>query len=103
MTLDKHIEFYKAIYNLWNFRLGLTTVQQEAIVPSSNLLFTVQGQKKHSPSWWERVNLRLIETLITSSPDKESQRLGATYCMMGFVQVNTEAAQTFPWLYESMI
>ena len=103
MTLDKHIEFYKAIYNLWNFRLGLSKGQQEAIVPSSIPLFTLQGQKKHTHAWWERVNLRLIETIITSSPDKESQRLGATYCMMGFVQVNDEAAQTFPWLYESMV
>lgn len=102
MSLTQHIDFYKAIYNLWNFRLGLSQAQKDAIVPSHIKLFNVQYEKKHTPVWWEKTNLHLIETLITSSPDKELQRLGATYCMMGFVQVNDEAAQTFPWLYESL-
>ena len=79
MTLQKHIEFYKTIYSLWNFRLGLTTEQQNAIVPPPTNLFTLRSEKKqHSHTWWEKMNLRLIETLITSSPDKEYQRLGAS-------------------------
>ena len=103
MTLQKHIEFYKTIYSLWNFRLGLTTEQQNAIVPPPTNLFTLRSEKKqHSHTWWEKMNLRLIETLITSSPDKEYQRLGATYCMIGFVQVNEEAREAFPWLCESI-
>lgn len=98
MTLEQHINFYGTIYNLWNFRLGLTAAQQEAIIGSTKLF---ASKKKASKIWWEKVNLQIIKTLTTSSPDKELRRLGATYCMMGIVQVNREAAETFPWIYES--
>jgi len=100
MTLAQHINFYKTIYNLWNFRLGLTTEQQGLIVPPPIKLFAIRNEKKHSHLWWEKTNLHLIETLITSSKEKEYQRLGATYCMIGFVEVNEEAATAFPWLQE---
>jgi hypothetical protein len=102
MSVAQHIEFYKTIYSLWNFRLGLTQAQKDYIIPPPAKIFTICPEKKHTPAWWEKTNLHLIETLITSSTDKECQRLGATYCMMGFVQVNDDAATAFPWLYESL-
>jgi hypothetical protein len=102
MTLEEHVEFYKFMYELWNFRLGLTYENQIAIVPSTITLFKTRYEKKHTHSWWERVNLNLIETLVKSSPNKEGRCLGATYCIMGFVKVNKDAAAAFPWLYESL-
>ena len=48
------------------------------------------------------MNLRLIETLISSSHDKESQRLGAMYCLMALVSVCDDAAEAFPWILESL-
>jgi hypothetical protein len=106
MSIDTHIRFYKTLYELWNFRLGLTTAQQLAIVPSPVKLFSLSiyssHQKQHVLHWWEKVNLRLIETLISSSQDKESQRLGAMYCIMGFVSVCNDAGEAFPWILESL-
>ena len=88
------------MYNLWNYKLGLSLEQQNAIVPSSVKLFTVNNKKTYSKNWWEKTNLQLINTLITSSSDKELQRLGATYCMMGFVNIHKDAAEAFPWLHD---
>jgi hypothetical protein len=106
MSIDTHIKFYKTLYDLWNFRLGLSTLQQSAIVPSPLKPFSISiyssHQKQHVLHWWEKVNLRLIETFISSSPDKESQRLGAIYCIMGFVSVCNDAADAFPWILESL-
>jgi len=102
MSLETHIEFYKFMYELWNYRLGLSIQAQCEIVPPPANLFKTRYEKKHNLHWWEKVNLQLIETLIASSSNKESQRLGATYCMMGFVKVNKNAANAFPWLYESL-
>jgi hypothetical protein len=102
MSLETHIEFYKFMYELWNYRLGLSIQAQCEIVPPPANLFKTRYEKKHNLHWWEKVNLQLIETLIASSSNKESQRLGATYCMMGFVKVNKDAANAFPWLYESL-
>ena len=100
MSLENHVEYYKTLYNLWNYKLGLSLEQQNAIVPSSVKLFTVNNKKTYSKNWWEKTNLQLINTLITSSSDKELQRLGATYCMMGFVNIHKDAAEAFPWLHD---
>lgn len=106
MSIDMHIRFYKTLYELWNFRLGLSSLQQSAIVPSPIKPFSLSiyssHQKQHVLHWWEKVNLRLIETLISSSPDKESQRLGAMYCLMSLVSVCDDAAEAFPWILESL-
>jgi oligopeptidase B len=75
MTLNNHIEFYKTLYNIWNFRLGLSHEQKNAIVPHSIELFNVNNIKKYSKSWWEKTNLYHIKTLISSTSDKELQRL----------------------------
>lgn len=98
MSVDNHIEFYKTLYNIWNYKLGLSYEQKNAIVPHSVELFNVNNTKKYSKNWWEKTNLYHIKTLISSTSDKELQRLGATYCMAAFVNVNKDAAEAYPWL-----
>ena len=98
MTVENHIEFYKTLYDLWNFRLGLTSEQRDAIVPGhTGTLFYDFGKKPHTKHWWEKVNLRIIEAFLTRSPDKEQHKLGAMYCIMAFVRINEDAADVFPW------
>ena len=73
------------------------------IAPGAKPLFKhtpdeLNRQRTHTKQWWERLNLSLIEALLTRSPDKEEQKLGATYCVMGLVSISTAAAESFPWL-----
>jgi hypothetical protein len=109
MGLRDHEEFYATLYSLWYSRLGLTHQQRESIVPSyetaASRLFRFspeQGRGRHSASWWERYNLAVIEALLTRSPDKEQRRLGAMYVLMGLVAVCDGAAESFPWLEETI-
>jgi hypothetical protein len=108
MTLQDHEKFYKVLYNLWNFHIGLTNVEREAIVPgyaTSKPLFRYRPEQvngRHNIGWWERCTIGLIEALLTRSPNVEQQRLGAMYCLMGFVCVSHDAAESFPWLVETM-
>ncbi len=109
MTLEDHEEFYATLYSLWYRRLGLTHAQREAIVPSYEtpvrrlFRFTPeQGKGRHSIAWWERYNLAMIEAFLTRSPEKEQRRLGAIYVLMGLVAVCDGAAESFPWLTETL-
>ena len=112
MTIQDHQTFYVTLYNLWNFRLGLTAQDRNTIVPGhtmkagNNKLFRyLPGQLKEYENkpihWWEKVNLYLIESFLTRAAEKESQKLGAMYCVMGFVEVNEDAAAVFPWFVET--
>lgn len=106
MTIADHKLFYKTLYDLWYIRLGLTHQDRERIVPDywikTRVLFVYNPDsfltgRAHTKIWWERLNLALLENLLTRSPDKEQQKLGAMYCVMGLVAVNTAAADVFPW------
>lgn len=109
MDVEDHRAFYKYIYQLWYWRLGLSMQDRDLLVPGhatgAQKLFRwnpeqippAQGAKHH---WWEKVNLTLIESLIGSANEKERRKLGAMYVVMGLTHVNDEAARTFPWVVD---
>jgi len=107
MSIEDHRKFYTTLYMVWFHKLGLNHIQREAIVPQyiseKKKLFRYSPEsfdthKPHIKHWWEKLNLSLIEAFLTRSPDKENNRLGATYCVMGLVAINEGAAEVFPWL-----
>ncbi len=108
MSVGDHEKFYATLFGLWYARLGLTMAQREAIVPHSEsaahrlFRFTPEQARRHSKTWWERCNLAVIEALVSRSADKEQQRLGAVYALMGLVTVSDAAADSFPWLAETV-
>lgn len=107
MTIVDHRDFYKYMYQLWYWRLGLSMQDRDLLVPGhatgSQKLFRWAPEqmiggaaaKKH---WWEKVNLALIQTFLTGAAEKERQRLGAMYIVMGLVHVSADAARAFPWV-----
>ena len=92
-----------------NYRLGLGPQEREKIVGGymsrTRLLFKYSGSmirdhRNEAKHWWEKLNLYLIESFLTRAVDKEQQKLGAMYCVMAFVAVNDDAAESFPWFSE---
>ena len=110
LTLEDHQDFYRGVFELWDFRLGLSSMEKESIVPShargQQRLFRnipdVLVRENHNLKWWQKQNLGLITNLITRSVDKTRQALGATYVIMGLVQVSDEAAEAYPWVSETV-
>lgn len=109
MSLEDHYTFYKTLHELWNYRLGLGPQEREKIVGGymsrTRLLFKYSGSmirdhRNEAKHWWEKLNLYLIESFLTRAVDKEQQKLGAMYCVMAFVAVNDDAAESFPWFSE---
>ena len=104
MTIQDHRAVYKTLWSLWYARLGLTAAERDAIVPG--YMSRARPLFRHTPDsltearpkhWWEKLNAYLIEAFLSRSPDKEQQKLGAMYCVMGLVAVCDEAATSFPW------
>jgi hypothetical protein len=110
LSLHHHEQFYRRLFVLWEWRLGLSISQKELIVPGqgggilSHRLFRypVDDLPQKDKAWWERHNLALIEAFVSRSPDKEQRKLGALYVLMALVQVSREAAYALPWVLETI-
>ncbi len=110
LTMKENKIFYKALYELWTFRLGLTSQEKESIVPKHSRqdgkLFKQPPEflltQTHELRWWQKLNLNTMTTLLTRSSDKTKQALGALYILMALVQVSDDAAEAYPWILETI-
>ena len=110
MNFLEHERFYKYMYVLWTFRLGLTPQEKQAIVPGcmahQTRLFRwtpdqVQGGR-YDLQWWRKQNLEIIRRIIDTSEDKTKRALGALYIIIGFTSVSKSATEAYPWVVESI-
>lgn len=108
MDKEDHIVFYRKMYDIWNYRIGLTMKEKNSIVPGfngRNKLF------KHYPTeildkdekYLRKTNIVLIQKMISSVTDKSQNSLGVMYVLMGLCYVSDSVAETFPWIYASII
>ena len=100
LTLAQHISFYRALFQLWEFRLGLTRAEKDRLVPEHEPLFRFNPDEApvKSTGWWQKNTLSLIEAFVTRSSEKEHQKLGAMYALMALTRVSRNAAEALPWL-----
>jgi len=107
MDKEDHINFYKKLYTLWNYRLNLTNKEKNAIIPSHNStrnsLFKIEDPEIKEEKFLRKNNLQLIERFITSGNDKPQKGLGVMYVLMALVQVSDAVAEAFPWVYASIV
>jgi hypothetical protein len=107
LDLNKQKRFYRELYEIWNYRAGLTAVQKHTIVPG----YTTKVFR-HTPNYInnmiaieeiQKYNLALIKTLVSSATLESDRSLGAMYVLTGLTVVNTDARNAYPWLYESIV
>lgn len=110
LDLEEQQKYYRTLYQLWYWRLGLTNAQKDEICPghqhNNTRLFRQnpdEAERIHKDiKWWKKQNLNLIQALITRGTNKGNRALGAMYSVMGFVAVCEQAAEAYPWLAESL-
>ena len=107
LTLKDHMDFYTMMYELWNWKIGLSAAEKELIVPGhmkAPKLFRwipeLVNLAGHNLRWWQKHNLWLIQTFIEKSSDKSKNALGAVYIIMGLVHVSEEASEAYPWIVD---
>lgn len=110
MSIEDHISFYTMMFQLWSWRLGLSNIERENIVPGhtnpETKLFRwnpeVFQRERRTLRWWKKHNLFLMLQFVTRSIDKQKQTLGALYVIMGLVSVSESAAEAYPWIAETL-
>ena len=106
LTKEEHIDFYKQIHDIWNFRLGLTVKQRNAIVRGYNsrnklFRFSIDEIGEKDEKSLKKINLTIIEKLVGAG-DKTQRALGVMYILMGLCLVNDNVAEAYPWIAASV-
>lgn len=106
LTLNKIqlIKFVKELYEIWSFRSQITNDVKHKICPLGDPFRYVSMAYIHSETNIlniKKVILTVLENLVNTGVDKDSQTLGAYYILGALTLVNDSAAISLPWLFQS--
>lgn len=104
LSIGKQKEFYMHLLDIWSHRAGLSTVDRSRIVPGVENLFH-WGPNRISAinliSSIRNINISIMKRLVLSAVDRSDRILGSMYILTALTQVSAQAADAFPWLYET--
>ena len=104
LSLSSQKRFYLNLLDIWQHRAGLSQEDRERIVPSPQQLFhwgLTRVAAIQQLSTIRTTNSYIMKKMITSAADRSDRVLGAMYILTALTQVSPEAAEAFPWLFES--
>jgi hypothetical protein len=99
------IKFVRELGDIWNYRAQITNETKRAICPptgdpfrnlSMNYIIT-----EHDLENVRKTILDVLEKIVNSGVDRDSKSLGAYYVLGALTLVNSDAALSIPWLFQS--
>tara|TARA_R110001592_G_scaffold9607_15_gene50919 strand:- start:6664 stop:7752 length:1089 start_codon:yes stop_codon:yes gene_type:complete len=101
----KLIKFARELHDIWHFRASLTPeTKREISPPFGNPFISVDIHHIHNFSFLliKRLLVTIMEEFVNKGIDDNSKTLGCYYVLACLTLVNPSAAETLPWLYESV-
>ena len=98
------IKFVKELHEIWSYRSQITNDVKHKICPLGDPFRYVSMSYIHSELNIlniKKVILTVLENLVNTGVDKDSQTLGAYYILGALTLVNDSAAISLPWLFQS--
>jgi hypothetical protein len=107
MTLEKNqlIKFIRVLSDIWEYRAQLSHITKRNICPPYGNpfgLINMGALQTCSIEFLKMMSLTVMEKLVTSGVTSSMRSLGAMYVLCGLTLVNLDAANSLPWLYESV-
>jgi hypothetical protein len=100
------IKFIRELMDIWNYRAQLPNQTKRNICPPlgdpfRNLSIVYVSTEENL---WnvKKVLIEVMEKFVNSGIDKDSKSLGAYYVLGALTLVNSEAATSLPWLFQSV-
>jgi len=107
LSLDKMhlIKYVRELIDIWNYRSQIDNETKRKICPPHgdpfrhfNMTYIHTESNLHNV---KKVILEVMEKLVNSGVDNDSKSLGAIYVLGSLTLVNSEAATSIPWLFQS--
>jgi hypothetical protein len=100
------LKFTRELMDIWQYRAQLPVQTKRNICHPTGDPFrylSIQYINTEQNVWnIKKVLLDVIDKFINSGIDKDSKALGAYYVLGALTLVNSEAATTLPWLFQSV-
>jgi hypothetical protein len=98
--------FMNQLFDIWNYRAQLSQERKNEIVsPHGNPFYNLNRITFHrsmNKNYLRHKALSVMEQFITKGINDESKKIGAMYVLSALTLVSPQAAQSLPWLYESV-
>jgi len=107
LSLDRMhlIKFIRELMDIWNYRSQISNEVKRNICPPHGDPFrnlnTTYIHTEINIHNVKKVILEVMEKLVNSGIDKDNKSLGAIYVLGSLTLVNSEAATSIPWLFQS--
>ena len=105
LTRDKIVIFIKELYDIWNYRAQLLPETKILIVPPHGNPFiniNIHYLRDLSLTQLQRKATSIMEKMVNTAQVTCNRNLGACYILAALTLVNNEAAESLPWLYQSV-
>ena len=99
------IRFIRELCDIWEYRAQLDPIVKREICPPHGNAFNrneLQGLQLMSMDQLRRASLMIIERMVRLAAATENQALGSSYVLCALTLVSAQAANQFPWLYQSV-
>jgi hypothetical protein len=102
MDLKELANFYTKLEDIWNYRVGMNTVEKMRILQTNNgnaFMMSINTIKHiKSKIQLQEILLNEIDRFVTEGINRDERKLGAMLILTGLVEVSDEAASGLPHL-----
>lgn len=106
LNRNQLIKFIRELVDIWNYRAQLSNETKRKICPPNGDPFrnlSILYVNTEENLWNVRkVFIECMEKMVNSGIDKDSKALGAYYVLGALTLVNSDAATSLPWLFQSV-
>jgi hypothetical protein len=106
LNRNQLIKFIRELIDIWNYRAQVPIQTKRNICPPMGDPFrnlSIQYINTEQNLWnVKKVLLEVMEKIVNSGIDKDSKALGAYYVLGALTLVNSDAATSLPWLFQSV-
>lgn len=104
----QNIKFIKELYDIWNYRASLTNEKKRQLCPSTNgnpfvtVNLQILNNRSISDLSLKNLTLKILSNFLDISIIDSNKNINAMYILSCLTLVSTDAANSLPWLYQSV-
>lgn len=96
--------FIRELKDIWDYRSQISDdIKKEICPPYGRPFFNIEIDRSMNIYCVKRIALKIIHNFINSAHDSCNKNLGTLYILSALTLVSNEAAESMPWLYESVM
>lgn len=101
------IVFLKELIDIWNYRANLSINTKREICPPygdpfRNMNINLNNINSYNTNLIKKNIVNVMDLMVNSGINNDSKSLGCYYILSSLTLVSNDAAESLPWLYESV-